>query len=65
MNPEQLKSQIRYALEKAGKVYNPNRDYTLTTPKGVAAHLANGKVKLASFEPYYGEKLVIMGGDTQ
>lgn len=61
MNKEQLEGQMKYALEKVGLVWDPEATYALTTPKGVPEKLAKGMAKLATFSPYEGEKLVIMG----
>lgn len=61
MDRDQLMSQVKYALEKAGHKFVQGADYAVSTPVGVARHLAEGRPKLATFEPRLGEKLVIMG----
>lgn len=61
MNIKQLQGQMKYALEKVGRKYDPEEDVVLTTPQAVGKHLADGREKLASFEPRLGEKLVVMG----
>ena len=58
MKVNKMQEKIKYEL---GDAYDPNANYTLSTPNGVPSHLAKGLVKLGSFEAHLGEKLVIMG----
>lgn len=54
-----LQAQLKYQVEKAGFIYDEADGYVVTTPLQASRHADAGKVKVASFSPYEGERLVI------